>query len=225
MKVKIAPSILSADFSRLGEQVVEADKAGADYIHIDIMDGRFVPNITIGAAVVKALRSKTDLPFDAHLMVEDPLDHIPHFADAGANIITVHAEACNHLHRAVQKIQELGIKAGVSLNPGTPLVILDEILPSLDLVLLMSVNPGFSGQPFIKEVVGKIARMRKILDERGLAAELEVDGGIDTDWAPEVVKAGASVLVAGTAVFGANNISITEAIKRLKDSFRSLEDC
>ena len=169
MKVKLAPSILSADFSRLGEQVVEATEAGADYIHIDVMDGRFVPNITIGAPVVKALRPGPSLPLDVHLMVEEPLSQIPTFAEAGADIITVHAEACTHLHRAVQRIKELGIKAGVSLNPATPLTVLDEILPNLDLVLLMSVNPGFGGQPFIEEVIDKIARLREILDKRRLA--------------------------------------------------------
>lgn len=215
MKVKLAPSVLSADFSRLGEQVAEVTEAGADYIHIDVMDGRFVPNITIGAPVVKSLRSRTNLPLDVHLMVKDPLSHIPHFADAGADIITIHAEACIHLHRAVQKIKELEIKAGVALNPGTPLAMLDEILPSLDLVLLMTVNPGFGGQPFIEEVVGKITRLRKILDERGLTAELEVDGGINAEIAPRVAKAGASILVAGAAVFHPG-YSVKEALERIR---------
>ncbi len=223
MKVKLAPSILSADFSRLGEQVTEATEAGADYIHIDVMDGRFVPNITIGASVVKALRPWTNLPLDVHLMVEEPLNQIPHFAEAGADIITIHAEACTHLHRAVQRIKELKVKAGVSLNPGTPLAVLDEILPSLDLVLLMTVNPGFGGQPFIKEVVSKIARLRKILDERGIAAELEVDGGITAEIAPKVVKAGARVLVAGAAVFHPGE-SIKEALRRIRESLNSLEE-
>jgi ribulose-phosphate 3-epimerase len=223
MKVKLAPSILSADFSRLGEQVAEATEAGADYIHVDVMDGRFVPQITIGSLIVKALRPWTDLPLDVHLMVEDPLSQIPYFAEAGANIITIHAEVCPHLHRAVQRIKEFKAKAGVALNPGTSLAMLDEILPSLDLVLLMTVNPGFGGQPFLEEVVDKIARLRKILDGRGLAAELEVDGGITAAVAPKVVRAGARVLVAGTAVFGSGE-GINEALKRLRESLRSWEE-
>lgn len=222
MKVKLSPSILSADFSRLGEQIAEAEKAGADYIHVDVMDGRFVPNITIGAPVVKAMRPRTSLPLDVHLMIEKPLGQIPSFAEAGADIITVHAEACTHLHRAVQRIRELGVKAGVSLNPATPLTELDEILPSLDLVLLMSVNPGFGGQPFIEDSIDKIARMRAMLDKRGLSAELEVDGGITAEIAPQVVKAGATVLVAGTAVFHPGE-SVKDAIQHLRESFRSLE--
>lgn len=223
MKIKLAPSILSADFGRLGEQVAEASEAGADYIHIDVMDGRFVPNITIGAPVVKSLRSQTNLPLDVHLMIDEPLRHIPNFAEAGADIITIHTEACTHLHRAVQRIKELKVKAGVALNPGTPLVMLDDILPSLDLVLLMTVNPGFGGQPFIEEVLGKIARLRKILDERGLITELEVDGGITAEIAPKVVKEGAMVLVAGAAVFHPGE-SIKEALKRIRKSLRSSEE-
>ena len=223
MKVKIAPSILSADFSRLGEQVAETADAGADYIHVDVMDGKFVPNITIGAPVVKALRPQTNLPLDVHLMIENPLSQIPSFAEAGANIITIHAEACTHLHRAVQRIKEFKIKAGVSLNPATPLAVLDEILPNLDLVLLMSVNPGFAGQPFIKEVIDKIARLREILDKRELAAELEVDGGITAEIAPKVVRAGARVLVAGSAVFHPGE-SVKEAIQRIRESLRHLDD-
>ena len=222
MKVKLAPSILSADFSRLGEQVAEATEAGADYIHVDIMDGHFVPLITIGSSVVKALRPWTKLPLDVHLMVEDPLSQIPYFAEAGANIITVHAEVCPHLHRAVQRMKELKVKAGVALNPGTSLAVLDEVLPSLDLVLIMTVNPGFGGQPFIKEVVDKIARLRKILDKRGLTAELEVDGGITAQIAPQVVKAGARVLVAGAAVFGSGK-SVKETLKHFRESLYSLE--
>jgi ribulose-phosphate 3-epimerase len=222
MKVKLAPSILSADFSRLGEQVAEATKAGADYIHVDVMDGRFVPQITIGSLVVKAVRPWTNLPLDVHLMVEDPLSQVPYFAEAGADIITVHAEVCPHLHRAVQRIKEFKAKAGVALNPGTSLAMLDEILPSLDLVLLMTVNPGFGGQPFLEEVVDKIARLRKILDGRGLAAELEVDGGITAAVAPKVVRAGARVLVAGAAVFNSGK-SIKAALKRLRESLPSWE--
>jgi ribulose-phosphate 3-epimerase len=222
MKIKLAPSILSADFSRLGEQVAEATKAGADYIHVDVMDGRFVPQITIGSLVVKAVRSWTSLPLDVHLMVEDPLSQIPYFAEAGADIITVHAEVSPHLHRTVQRIKELKVKAGVALNPGTSLAMLDEILPSLDLVLLMTVNPGFGGQPFLWEVVDKIARLRKIMDERGLAAELEVDGGITAEVAPKVVRAGARVLVAGAAIFGSGE-GVKEALKRLRESVYAWE--
>jgi ribulose-phosphate 3-epimerase len=223
LKVKLAPSILSADFSRLGEQLAEADKAGADYIHIDIMDGRFVPNITIGAAVVKALRPWTDLPFDVHLMIEEPQKHIPQFAEAGADIITVHAEVCPHLHRVVQQIEELKVKAGVSLNPGTSLACFDEILTSLDLVLLMTVNPGFGGQTFIEEMVNKIARLRRKLDEMNSTAELEVDGGITPEIAPKVVEAGARVLVAGAAVFNPRG-SVKEALQRFRSALRLDED-
>ena len=217
-RVKIAPSILSADFSRLGEQVDEVTKAGADYIHVDVMDGHFVPNITIGAPVVASLRSWTDLPLDVHLMIERPELHVSQFAEAGADIITVHVEACQHLHRLVETVKGLGIKAGVSLNPSTPLSSLDEILPLLDLVLVMTVNPGFGGQTFIEEMVGKIVRLRKILDSRRIAAELEVDGGITENIAPKIAKAGADVLVAGAAIF-----SKRDAGKALREIRRALD--
>lgn len=215
--IKLAPSILSADFARLGEQVAEATKAGADYIHIDIMDGHFVPNITIGAPVVAAVRSHTNLPLDVHLMIEAPQQYIKQFADAGAGILTVHIEACPHIHRTVQAIKELGVKAGVALNPGTPLEMLNEILPSLDLVLVMTVNPGFGGQAFIEGMLDKITRLRAELDEKGLAAELEVDGGINAGVASMVVQAGARVLVAGAAVFSSGQ-TVKQAITKIRDS-------
>ncbi len=215
--IKLAPSILSADFSRLGEEVAEVTKAGADYIHIDVMDGHFVPNITIGAAVVKALRRWTNLPLDVHLMVNEPQIQIPRFAEAGADIITIHAEVCPHLHQAVQQIKGFKAKAGIALNPGTSLAYLDEILPSLDLVLLMTVDPGSSGQLFIQGMVDKIARLRKRLDELNSAAELEVDGGITPEIAPEVVRAGARVLVAGAAVFDSGK-SIKEALQSFREA-------
>jgi len=201
-RIKVAPSILSADFSRLGEQVAEVAKAGADYIHVDVMDGHFVPNITIGAPVVASLRSWTDLPLDVHLMIERPEAHISQFAEAGADIITVHVEAATHLHRLVEAINNLGVRVGVSLNPATPLSSLDEVLSLLDLVLVMTVNPGFGGQTFIGSMMDKIARLRKVLDDRQAKAELEVDGGITADIAPKVAEAGADVLVAGAAIFG-----------------------
>ena len=216
-KVKLAPSVLSADFGRLGEQVAEATRAGADYIHIDVMDGQFVPNITIGAPVVAALRSWTNLPLDVHLMVNAPERQINQFADAGANIITVHVETCLHIHRTVQSIKEIGIKAGVSLNPATPIGTLEEILSSLDLVLLMTVNPGFGGQDFIESMLEKIARLRAELDRRGLTAELEVDGGINAEIAPRVVAAGARVLVAGAAVFNPGQ-TVKEALGKIRAS-------
>ena len=200
-RVKLAPSILSADFGRLGEQVAEVAKAGADYIHVDVMDGHFVPNITIGAPVVASLRSWTNLPLDVHLMIERPENHISQFAEAGAGIITVHVEVGQHLHRLIETIKGLGVRAGVALNPATPLSSVDEVLPLLDLVLVMTVNPGFGGQAFIGSMMDKIARLREMLDDRQAKAELEVDGGITASIAPKVAQAGAEVLVAGAAIF------------------------
>ena len=216
-QVKLAPSILSADFGRLGEQVAEATRAGADYIHIDVMDGHFVPPITMGAPVVAALRTWTKLPLDVHLMVEAPERQVPQFAEAGADIITVHAEACPHLLPVIQAIKGLKVKAGVSLSPGTSLSALDEVLPSLDLVLLMTVNPGYAGQQFMEDVLDKIARLRARLDKEGWAAELEVDGGITAETAPRVVQAGARVLVAGSAVF-AGREGIKQALEQIRSS-------
>ena len=213
--VKLAPSILSADFARLGEQVVEVAGAGADYIHVDVMDGHFVPNITIGPAVVASIRPLTTLPLDVHLMIEHPERYVAEFVKAGADIVTVHVEACSHLHRLVQLIKGLGARAGVSLNPATPLSSVEEIIAHVDLVLIMSVNPGFGGQSFIPSTLPKIAGMRRILDDRKLNAELEVDGGITPDNAREIVEAGADILVAGNSVFKARE-GISQALQGLR---------
>jgi ribulose-phosphate 3-epimerase len=222
MSVIISPSILSADFSRLGEQVREAATAGAEYIHVDVMDGHFVPPITIGPLVVKALRpiaDETGAVLDVHLMIEKPAQLIPSFAAAGADILTVHVETCPHLHRTIQQIKELGVKAGVTLNPGTPLVALEEVLtPALDLVLIMSVNPGFGGQSYIPESTAKIAHLRQMLDERGLShVDLEVDGGVKPHNAAEIVAAGANVLVAGSAVFN-DKASVADNIAAIRNA-------
>jgi len=216
-QVKLAPSILSADFGRLGEQVAEATKAGADYIHVDVMDGHFVPQITIGAPVVAAIRHWTNLPMDVHLMVEAPERQINQFAEAGADIITVHIEACPHIRRAVQTIKKLGVKAGVALSPDTPIDTLKEALPSLDLVLVMTVNPGFGGQSFIETMLDKVAQLRVELDRNSLATELEVDGGINAEVAPRVVAAGARVLVAGASVFNSEQ-TVEEALGKIRAS-------
>ncbi len=213
---RIAPSILSADFSRLGEEIRAVESAGADYIHIDVMDGHFVPNITIGPLIVEAVRKVTPLPLDVHLMIEHPDRYIPDFAAAGADIIVVHAEATNHLHRTVQLIKSLGKRAGVSLNPATPLTALDHIIEDLDLVLLMTVNPGFGGQSFIESCLPKIRSLRAILDSCGSEAELEVDGGVKPSNIARISHAGADVFVAGSAVFGASDYTATiSEMKRL----------
>jgi ribulose-phosphate 3-epimerase len=199
--VKIAPSILSADFASLGEAVRAAEAGGADYVHIDVMDGHFVPNITVGPLVVAAVRRVTRLPLDVHLMIEAPERYLAEFAEAGADILTVHVETCPHLHRTIQQIDELGVKPGVTLNPAMPIEALWEILPFVRQVLVMTVNPGFGGQVYIETMTDKIARLSAMARERGLEPDIEVDGGIDTGTAPVVVEAGATVLVAGTAVF------------------------
>ena len=199
--IKIAPSILSADFGRLGEQVAEAETGGADCIHVDIMDGQFVPNLTMGALIVEGIRSHTKLPLDIHMMVIEPDRFIDQFVRAGSDIITVHVEACTHLHRTVEQIKEAGAKVGVALNPATPISAIEEVLPDLDQVLVMTVNPGFGGQSFIQSMLNKIRRVRAMLDERGLSAELEVDGGINVQTASTAIDAGARVLVAGSAVY------------------------
>jgi len=202
-KVKVAPSILSADFSRLGDEIRAVDAAGADIIHVDVMDGHFVPNITIGPMIVRAAREVTKLPLDVHLMITNPELYIADFAKAGADYITVHVETAFHLNRLVQSIKEhKGIKAAVSLNPATSLSSLDYILEDLDMVLIMSVNPGFGGQTFIPSALDKIRTLRKLIDERGLKTKIEVDGGVKPDNATEIIKAGADILVAGSAIFG-----------------------
>jgi ribulose-phosphate 3-epimerase len=212
----IAPSILSADFAKLGEEVRAIDEAGADWIHVDVMDGHFVPNLTIGPGVVKALRPHTKKPFDVHLMISPVDPFLDAFAEAGADIITVHPEAGPHLDRTIQHIKSLGKKAGVSLNPATPVDALDYVLDQLDLVLVMSVNPGFGGQKFIDGQLAKIERIGETIVQRGLKVELEVDGGVDADTARQAVGAGATALVAGTAVFRGGPSAYAGNIKALR---------
>lgn len=214
--IKIAPSILSADFAALGDEVRAIDQAGADFIHVDVMDGHFVPNLTIGPGVVKALRPHTDKVFDVHLMISPADSFLKAFADAGADILTVHPEAGPHLHRTLQTIKGLGKKAGVSLNPATPLDVLDHVIDMVDLILVMSVNPGFGGQSFIPSALDKIAAIRERITASGRNILLEVDGGVDRNTAPQVIAAGADVLVAGTATFKGGKTAYADNISALR---------
>ncbi len=211
---KIAPSILSADFTRLGEEIKDVEKAGADYIHIDVMDGHFVPNITIGPMIVKAAKRVTDLPLDVHLMISDPDYFIEDFVEAGASIISVHAEALNHLHRTIQLIRDKGVRPGVVLNPATPLGVVEYVLDQLDMVVLMTVNPGFEAQKFIPEVIPKIRRLRKMVNDLDLSLEIEVDGGIDPEIIGRVSSAGADVFVAGSAIYYSKDYKETIRLMR-----------
>jgi ribulose-phosphate 3-epimerase len=217
----IAPSILSADFSRLGEEIKAVEKAGADIIHVDVMDGHFVPNITIGPPVVSSVRKITDLPLDVHLMISDADRYIESFARAGADWITVHVEACPHLHRTIGRIKELGKKAGAVLNPATPLISLDEILGDIDLVMLMSVNPGFGGQSFIRSSLKKIEKLRNMIEERGLEVGIEIDGGVSPATIGDITAAGANIFVAGSAVFGQQDYA--KVIQEMKTVCRTIQ--
>ena len=220
--VKIAPSILSADFSRLGEQVAEVTRAGADYIHIDVMDGHFVPNISMGPVVVEGIRASTNLPLNVHLMIDEPDRFIPDFIRAGADHIIIHSESCLHTHRVVHQIKDAGLKVGIAINPATPLAAIEELLSYVDIALVGTVNPGFSGQQLIPEALGKVARLRKMLEEGEYGAEIQVDGGINAETAPSAVSAGATILVAGSAIFNETE-SVEAAMKRLRDSIKDVK--
>lgn len=214
--MKLAPSILSADFGKLYDDVKKVEEAGADFLHIDIMDGHFVPNISIGPLVVESLRNRCNLIFDVHLMIENPDNYIPQFVKAGADIISVHVEACRHLHRTIQNIKSLGVSPGVVLNPATPLETIEYIIEDVDLILLMSVNPGFGGQKFIENTLFKIEKLRKIIDNKNLKIDIEVDGGINLNNVKKVIDAGANVIVAGSAIFESDDVSKTvENFKKL----------
>ena len=212
--IKLAPSILSADFARLLEDVKKVEQAGCEYLHIDVMDGHFVPNITLGPAIVKSLRKDVNMVFDTHLMIENPDNYIKDFVDAGSDIIVVHAEACNHLHRTIQNIKSYNIKAGVALNPATPIETIKHVLEDVDMVLVMTVNPGFGGQSFIEGMIEKIEELKKLIDEKKLKVDIQVDGGIKPDNIDKVVKAGANIIVAGSAIFNSDNICETVKIMR-----------
>lgn len=214
--IKIAPSILSADFAKLGEEIKEVEEGGADYIHVDVMDGHFVPNITIGPLVVDSIRPITKLPLDVHLMIDNPDMYIEDFAKAGASIISVHVEACKHLHRTIQSIKQFNVKSGVVLNPATPISTIEHIIEEVDLVLLMTVNPGFGGQSFISSVVPKINQLSKLIKERNLTVDIEVDGGVNPETAKICIEAGATVLVAGSAIFNQNDRK--QAIQQIRSN-------
>ena len=220
-KVKIAPSILAADFSRLGEQTAEVTRAGADYIHIDVMDGQFVPNITMGPVVVQGIRASTHLPLNVHLMIEAPDRFIGDFIKAGADHIIIHTESCLHLHRVIHQIKDEGKQVGVAINPSTPLAAVEEVLGYVDIALVGTVNPGFAGQKMIVEALDKVARLKGLLKEKGYRAEIQADGGVNAETAPDAVRAGATILVAGTAVFNKSE-SVEAAMRRLKDSIRDV---
>lgn len=214
--IKLAPSILSADFSKLGEEVKAVEEAGCEYLHIDVMDGHFVPNISFGPVVIKSIRKQSKMVFDCHLMIDEPARYIKDFADAGADIITLHYEATNHLHRAIMAVKECGCKVGVSLNPATPINVLEYIIQDLDMVLIMSVNPGFGGQSFIQSSISKIRDLKNMIVEKNLNVDIQVDGGVSSSTIGDVVEAGANILVAGSAIFGKGDVK--SAVQDLREN-------